>query len=315
MANKLAQITVGDLKVLHLDANPVTDTIGYDADKGSLAVFQNGANAPLLFIKRSAKGGSATDWFRYAGIGEVHQVIGNVYTSALPALIGSLIGSTNLDVKMIRDSVAQIELLADGGDYRDSKISLLEGLEVREHIVANNESFGLAYNIETSKNLIIFAQKSMYAGSDFVALGTNPLMSGYSDSFLYELRRGRSLKATYALASETLDVTPVEVDLVTGNMKKFRVTIVGRHSSAPDTTNFMMVKELAVRVNPANDEHFMLFQQDVVTYNQDSVARNFQLQFDSATKKILQAVMTGHNQAQEMEMQFAVEEIGFELTV
>lgn len=315
MANKIAQITVGDIKVIHLDANPQTDTIGYDADKGSLAVFQNGANSPLLFIKQSAKGGLATAWTRFARLEEVHQVTGNIYSSALPALIGSLIGSTNLDVAMIRNSVAQIELLEDGGDYRDSKISLLEGLEIREHIVNNSESFGLSYGITTSKNLLVFAQASIFAGSDFVSLGTNPIMDGYSDAFSYELKRAKSFKKVFSTASETLTICPIEVNLVTGNMKKMRVTVVGRHSADPAVTNFMLVKELAVRVNPANDEHFLLFQQDVVTYNQDGVPRNFSMQFDAVTKKILQAVMSGHDQVADTEIQFYVEEIGFELTV
>lgn len=314
MANKLAQITVGDLRVIHLDANPITDTIGYHAEKGSIAVFQNGSNSPLLFIKKSAKGVNPTEWVQFVTSDEAHQVTGNVYTNALPALLGSLLGSTNLDLHIVRNSVAQIKILEDAGDYRESKLVFLEDLEIRQHITNNNQNFNQAYNIQTGRNLVISSNATMLKGEQFVALGFKPLINGYVNAEAYELRKGTSLKAIFNTIPFTLIIVNEEENLVSGDLKKIRVTMVGRHSSNHENSNFISIKELSVRVDQTTGEHFILFQQDNFTFNQDDLPRNFIYQFDSATKKQLQAVMTGHSTIDEMEISVSVEELGFQLS-
>lgn len=310
MANKIAQITVGDLKVIHLDDDP--STTGYSANQGSVAIWKRDPLPPFVFLKQIQ--GNDLAWTRIPTLDMVHSLMGNINSSALALILGSLTTSANLDLDIVRNSIPQIQLVEDvEAGFRPSKISLLQGLEIREHIVNDAEVLGLSYSIESAKGLVISGQKTVIDGIDFMAIGVFSLISGYTDSYAYELRKAKSIKATFPLASHIIPTVTMETDVLYGEIKKLRVTIVGRHESDKENTNFMFIKELAVKMDTSNEHHTVLFQQDVMTYNQDSLPRNFAMQFDVGTQQTLEAVMTGHNQALATEIQFYVEEVAFEL--
>ena len=102
MANKINQITIGDSLFIQLDANPVTDGIGYSAPRGSFAYYQTTGEA---FVK-VGDGNSA--WHT---ITRTFMNGGNFFTGdSLPDMVLGSLNDKNL--RFIRNNTSVVELLS-----------------------------------------------------------------------------------------------------------------------------------------------------------------------------------------------------------
>lgn len=130
MANKISQITIGDALYIQLDANPVTDGIGYNAPLGSLAFTSGGA----VFAKIP---GPATQWHTLTN---TFLNGGNNFGSAVNLTLGSI---GDKDLRFIRNNIEGMAFYNQNtldNTYAQIGIKFLNNkLRLTNHNVKNDE--------------------------------------------------------------------------------------------------------------------------------------------------------------------------------
>lgn len=130
MANKISQITVGDALYIQLDADPVTDGIGYNAPLGSFGFTSTGK----AFIKIS---GPATRWHTLT---DTFLNGGNTFGSSPILALGSIVDK---DLKFIRNNLEGMRFFNQATidpDFFQVGIKFLnDKLRITNHNVKNDE--------------------------------------------------------------------------------------------------------------------------------------------------------------------------------
>ena len=130
MANKIAQITIGDALYIQLDDNP--KSTGFDAPLGSLAYWQDIVNGlGKVYVKIT------TDSFGWNDMSFNWETTGNLLTEE--GLMGSL---NDFDVSLVRNNVKLISLVPDtDSGYQSEKINFFNGFLKLKHHTANDGAF------------------------------------------------------------------------------------------------------------------------------------------------------------------------------
>jgi len=131
MAVKINQITIGDMLILQLDTNPVTDGIGYDCPAGSMAVISAGQ----MFVKLT---GIATRWHTLTNS---FLQGGNSFGATPELILGS---NVDKNLNIIRNNITMIQFRTQAIDvnFNASHTRFTnESFQVIRHVVKNNEFF------------------------------------------------------------------------------------------------------------------------------------------------------------------------------
>lgn len=131
MANKINQITIGDMLILQLDGNPATDGIGYDCPAGSIAMTLGGS----MFVKLT---GPVTRWHTLT---MTFLQGGNGFGTTPELFLGS-----NVDKNMgiIRNNLMMLQFRSQTTDVNFAPTLTrftTDSIQIIKHITKNNEYF------------------------------------------------------------------------------------------------------------------------------------------------------------------------------
>ena len=134
MANKLFQITVGDQLIIQLDANPITDGIGYDAPLGSIGFHSSGVYGKVV--------GGPTRWH---SLTTSFTQGGNSFGPIPLLILGS---NVDKDLQFIRNNTVILSLRKLVSPEFDPDLVTFNkfGLDIGDHTTKNNHFYISSYN-------------------------------------------------------------------------------------------------------------------------------------------------------------------------